>query len=277
MVRLSIDVTSKIRFCLFVLAALSEQGPKVAELVQAKSLPSLGEGDEPPPFLAQIQALGRLLQAALDRLVERDRELVDENDRRAALLKARDGDAGKLRRRIVGLRRIIFGCYAAPEAAKLGLVGRFSREPIALLRQSELICKRLQGDDLAQTLGEPLFDPPIDPEPFARQVEPDIEVVRQSFDAHHRSKRRLDQLLAEKKTAMADYNVTFLRVARQFEDLCRLAGENDLADKVRPSASRPGQTENDPAEDAVTPPAGDDVSEPEPAPADDAPEAELAA
>lgn len=136
MARFSIDVTGKIRSCLFVLAALSEQGPKVAQLVLAKVMPSLGEGDEPPQFLAQIQALGHMLRSALDLMVELDRQLVDENDLRAGLLQARDSDVANLRRRAVGLRRIVTGCYTAPEAASLGLVGRFSREPIALLRQS---------------------------------------------------------------------------------------------------------------------------------------------
>ncbi len=49
-----------------------------------KVQPSLGEGEEPPRFLAQIQALGRMLQAALDLMVERDRKLFDENELRAS-------------------------------------------------------------------------------------------------------------------------------------------------------------------------------------------------
>ncbi len=278
MARFSIDVTGKIRSCLFVLSALWEQGPKVTQLVQAKVLPSLGEGDEPPPFLAQIQALGHILKSALDLMVELDRKLYDENDLRASLLKARDRVVVNLAQRVVGLRRIVTGCYAAPEAAKLGLIGRFSREPIALLRQSELVCERLQGDDLEEMLGKPLFDPPLDPRPYASQVEPDMEIVRRSFEAHHRSKRRVDQLLAEKKEAVRAYDVTFLRVARQFEDLCRLAGENDLADKVRPSVSRPGQTEDEPADGEVAQSAGvNDDGEPEPSPADGEPEAVVAA
>ncbi len=270
MLRFSIDVTGKIRSCLFVLSALLEQGPAVAKLVLAKALPSLGEGDEPPPFLAQIQALGLILKSALDRMVDLDRMLVDENDLRASLLKTRNDLAAKLAQRAGGLRRIIIGCYLAPEVAKLGLIGRFSREPIMLLRQSELVCKRLQGDGLEETLGKAMFDPPIDPRPYALQIEPDIEVVRQSVEAHNRSRRRVDQLLAEKKEAVQVYDVTFLRVTRQFEDLCRLAGKNDLADKVRPSVARPGQTEEEPADGAAPDATGgvDAAGEPEPATTD---------
>ncbi len=75
MAKLTAMITRKVRSCLFLLAAFTEQGPMVADLVLGKLQPRLEEGEEPPPFLAQVQALGRLLKASLDEMVELDRKL----------------------------------------------------------------------------------------------------------------------------------------------------------------------------------------------------------
>ena len=70
MAKLSREITGKVRSCLFVLSALSVQGPRVARLLQQKLKPRLEAGDEPSSFLAQIKNLSRLLKAALDHEVE---------------------------------------------------------------------------------------------------------------------------------------------------------------------------------------------------------------
>lgn len=251
MAKLSIEITGRIRSALFVLSALREQGPEVARRVTEKVRASLEGGETPLDFLAQIRGLGQILKAAFDLMDERDKLLLAENQRRAALYRDREGVIARLRKRITGVRRIVRGHYVAPDTARLGLEGNTARESVALLRQSELICERLVRDDLADLLGESLFEPALDLRSYEPQIMPAVDALRDAHEAYQRAQRRTDDLLARRRQAVEEYDTSFLRVARQFEDLCHLAGEKELAAKVRPSRSRPGQTAVEPADGEV--------------------------
>ena len=80
-----------------------------------------------------------------------DRELYDENERRAILLAERQDLVGELARKVSGLRRIVIGHYPDVQAEKLDLQGRTEQEPIALFRQSELSCQKLRRCCLPET------------------------------------------------------------------------------------------------------------------------------
>lgn len=241
MAQLAAEITGKVRSGLILLTALSEQGPKVAELVQTLFSTDSPEGEKPADFLTQIQSLGQILKAALDRMVESDHLLFSEDETRRQLFEQREEHIEKLGQRVTGIRRIVLGHFVAPNAAQLALTGR-SREPIALLRQADQILVELRREDLSELLGEAMFAPPLDLGPYLPQIAESVETMRFAFEAHQKSRRRVDDLLVTKAEAVEAYDTAFIRVARQFEDLCRLAGKKALAEKVRPSLARRGET-----------------------------------
>lgn len=248
MAKLSVGITGRKRSGLFLRSALVEQGPMVADRVAVRARPILQEGEEPPDLMPQLNLLGQLLETSLDQMVEEDAKLFREDTRRATLLEERDDKAALLGRKVTGMRRLVQGHYEKPATAELGFVGGVAREPVALSRQAELICEQLKSEELADMLGPALFDPPHDLSPYALQIEPVIAEVQLAHREHQRSRRRVDKLLESKSVAVDEYDTVFLRVARQFEDLCRLAGLDKLADKVRPSLTRKGETVEPPPE-----------------------------
>ncbi len=154
-----------------MLTALWEQGPGITDRIQELARPSLREGDATPAFFDQLVAYGRMLEAALDRLLAADRELHDLRLEHRELRAARDRRFRLLDRLITGLRQGIRGFYAAPHLERIGLGTPNARNPLALTRQAEVIAGRLGNEDLEAALGEPLFDHPFDVRPHATQLE----------------------------------------------------------------------------------------------------------
>ena len=152
--KLSTEITDRAKSCLFVLSALEQQGPRVADEVLGLVRPTLWEGDEPPNFFAQTVAFSRALKARLDRMVVLDLDHYGRKQNRKVVTRQRVEKSRELGDLIRGLRRSITGQYTAPELERLGLKPPVSRDPMTLLLQPSKAWMGAAGEGLA------LFDLP---------------------------------------------------------------------------------------------------------------------
>ena len=69
-----------------------------------------------------------------------------------------------------------------------------------------------------------------------------VDTLHLATDELAREERKTEALKLAKDNALARYNKSFLWIARTVESLCRLAGLDEVANRVRPSQRRPGVT-----------------------------------
>jgi len=247
-IRLSNEVTTRMRACRYVLSAFFTEGAGlVANLLLGKTQPNLGEGEEPPGFAGVINALGQTLRAALNRLVSADLALYAALTFEAGLRKQRGLKIDDLAFQLVGMRRTIIGQYVEPDLDGLGLQPVDARDTITVVRRVELLDERFQDPNLDSFLGKARFDRPQNARALVGQMKETHGEVDALDEQINEAKRKVEIARAEKQSAMDDYDQTYLPSVRIFEDFCRYVGRRDLADRIRLTvrSSRTEQGEDD--------------------------------
>jgi hypothetical protein len=225
------EINDRQRAGLYLLTALTKQGPTVAAALRERV------GTD---FAAIIVGLARALEAALNRLVAADAALVDERARDASARDGRTTWTAVLHDLLVGLRSLVMGHFVAPDLAGLGFEGRTPQEPVLLGRQADRIGVNLRA---GVGVGKARFKKSRWlPDEYVEEIEEASKELRAARDRVNVERRRTDEAWVARERARDGYDVLHLETARTFESYCRMAGMEELAARVRRRTRRAKKT-----------------------------------
>ncbi len=252
LIKTSKETTDRQKAFVFLHSVFLLQGPGVARDMAERFHSPAGEGEAPatePAFLPMILGFGRVLKELLAQMVAADEAHYAKKAVQNAMLEKRNDLSGKLTRLLVALRRTILGHHEKPDLHQLGLEGETARDPVPVLRQADRIVEILAGGEIDELLGDPIFEGcSFEPKDRGQQLQAQADELRFVVDGIGGVKRRTENAFLDKEEAIKAYDQLFTRAARTFEDWCRLIGRDELADRIRPSESRPGRTRRQPPE-----------------------------
>ncbi len=203
-----------------------------------------------------LDFLSTNLTKACDQLFEKDVGWVTELTGDRVFLLERDKLTGEIRDVMIRARSMFEGCYKPPRIEPFGFPRRVSQEAELLLQEARHLDLRLHDDlVLPQALHPELT---IDPKVLAKPLTPKVGELEAVLKTVRDERRKAQIARLERNEAIDNFNLVFTLVTRTAESLFNWAGEKELADRVRPSLTRPGRTARDPdeifAETGQTPP-----------------------
>jgi hypothetical protein len=224
-------------------AAVSSTVETYEDRLQAGILSVMSESGASPEVAAAAAVLARaakgLLATTATVMVAADEthavELADD----AGLRLARDTEAAALRKQLVDLREGLVGLYGAAAPAAVGFSGPTPDDPVLLVRVAREVAKALQREG---ALPAPKFKKAaIEPVEEAATLTRLADRLEAAIGAVMEDVRENQVTRTARDAAMAHYDKSFSRAANFLAALYALAGEPELADRVRPSSRSPGR------------------------------------
>lgn len=245
------QVTDRQKSADSVIAVAEANAERIADGLAALLQPHLENGEALPAAGLLVALLARALEAGKTAMVAKDSrheaELADDPEIRAA----RDAAQAALYTGIVDLREMLVGVYGNAAAAKI-IAGPTPEDPVVLERFAAEIAERLQSVKLPapRVKGAEIAAAEI-----AAALTEQRAALQKQLKAVQREIREAQASLAGKNAAVTTSDHTFAGVATTLTGLLLLAGQPDLAAKVKPSTRRPGQTAEQAGDTTDPPPA----------------------
>ncbi len=243
----------------YLLVSAKTQKPTVNDRLAELDPPAAGEGSGGAPPAPDWNQLQEWSIATLEDSAEEVRS-TDRNHRktRVRLSKARQDRDGKIERMAAGhrsLRQSFTGTYGPKSLPLVGLDEVPARALVPVREQMRETVGRMRDPQLAAGLPEPLAgQKPIDLESVANARDTEIGDLEAKMGDIDELRKQADEALIVRDKALEKNRRVYSNVGRLLEGVYRLAGLDELADRIRATQrSARKQQEESAAADAESP------------------------
>jgi len=235
------QVTDREKSARAVAKAAETHADKAATALGEALLPHLESGETLPDIGLLLRLVGRWIVADNAALIQADEahatELADDAEPR----RARDETAEEVRRILVDLRGAVEVIHGPATLVRLKLKGAVPTDPSVLARM---------GADVLKTLTDPEIKLPaprrkglkFDRKEFVDELQKALPPLKDALADVAREAREAETTLTNKRGAMDRNDRTFSRGASLVSATLYAGALDEIADRVRPSGRRPGQT-----------------------------------
>ena len=191
------------------------------------------------------------MRRALSELLDAERAHLDEVANDAVPRQRRDRAAREVRQLLLDLRQLYRAVYGKIKATEAGFERRIANDAKALLRQGERVYGRLstpdawlhKGDEPARLRGLE-----VAPSTLAAQLETPLEQLRSALDEVTCERAKAQGTKVAKDRALRHFDDLYLLIVRMLVPAFRLAGMDELADRLPTSLRRPSRRSARPVE-----------------------------
>lgn len=223
-----------------VASAASVHAARVAQAVKTVLSPYLQKNEKMPDVEGFTLLVGKWLAETSTKMAAADEAHIHELSDDDPIRQGRDKAHAALNDELVELREWMTGLFGARAVRSLGFAADTPRDPTALSHFAGEVVKSLREKDFPAPKRSGVSWSP------AKEADK-VDKLRATLDTAIadvvREAREAQGTLADKNAAIATYDTAFSRASKVLEGIFTLAGETALADRVRPSTRRPGQTE----------------------------------
>jgi len=217
--------------------------------VRALLAPYLADGEAMPDVSLLVTLIARAIDDAKANMVAADeahqQELADDPGARTA----RDDVSGALFGSVVQLREICTGLLGGKALATLNLSGPTPQDPVMLSRYVGEVVTALATAQLTSRIPGATFNA----QDWSDRLKRDREALDGKLKEVARENREAEATLVARNAAMIDFDNALSRSNAMLTAFLRLAGQDELASRLRVARRKQGSSEEEGSETPVAP------------------------